>query len=120
MTTILHLDKPSLGRIAIELLTTEERTSSGLWLPSGRETIANAGRVVMVCDQYEAADDDQDSSPSGPLFSVGQIVVIGKYNGIEVELNDLDGGKYHKKFLIVNESDVLCTLKEVEYAPETA
>lgn len=119
MTTILQLDKPSLGRIAIELLTTDERTASGLWLPGGRETIATAGRVVEVCDEYESAADDQDSVPRGPLFKVGQVVVIGKYNGIEIELNDLDGGKFHKKFTVVNESDVLCTLKEVERGSAT-
>lgn len=110
----LTLNKPALGRIAIELLTTDERTAGGLWLPAGRETLANVGRVIAVCDDYESAKDDTDSSPGGPLYKLGQVVVIGKYNGIEVELEARRNAGLSSKFLIINESDVLCTLNEEE------
>lgn len=103
----LAIDKPSLGRLVISLLETDEKTESGLYLPHGKETLANVGRVRFVCDEYFAGPDDKDASPQGPQFSVDQVVIIGKYNGTEVEIN-------REKFVIINESDVMCTLKEIE------
>lgn len=101
----LKLGKPSLGRCVITLLETDEVTEGGLFLPHGKETLANVGRVVAVCDSYESGGGDTDDSPRGPQFAVGQIVVIGKYNGTELEIE-------RDKFIVINESDVMCTLSE--------
>lgn len=104
--------RPSLGRIAIKLLETDELTAGGLWLPGGRQTLANVGEVIAVCDRYKAAADDDDAeyAPEGPMYQVGDIVVIGKYQGVEVEIGD--SSRDRQEVIIINESDVLCTLEE--------
>jgi len=110
----LRLVKPALGRIAIELLTTDEKTAGGLWLPHGREKIVNVGRVIAVCDPFESGPDDDDTlAPRGPLYPIGTIVVFGQYNGNDIELGDR-AEKDKERFTIINESDVQCILEEVE------
>lgn len=112
--TKLSLGEVALGRYAVTLLTTDERTATGLYLPSGRETLQNVGRIIKCGPPFESADDDNDSgAPSGPIYRVGEVVVFGKYNGNEITLND-ENTRAATKFLIIAQSDILCTLKEEE------
>lgn len=102
--------KPALGRVVVELLESEYTSSSGkIILPFGGEKITTCGRVVSTCDPYKSASDDQDKAAAGPLYSVGDVVIFGKYVGSEVQIE-------RKKYIVMNESDILGTL----YAGENA
>ncbi len=91
--------KPSIGRVAVELIRQEERTKSGLYLPQqAQEVAANCGIVVAVCDDYTDSD-----GQTGPLYKLGEVVVFGKYTGSKLEVND-------KKYVVLREDDILCTL----------
>lgn len=98
--------KPSLGRIVLQELPAEERTEAGVWLVNLREQSGQLCRVVAVCDSYGAAPDDDDTdAPEGPMYKVGDVVLIGKYNGVDVELG-------RNKFIVLRESDIIGTLHE--------
>jgi chaperonin GroES len=97
--------KPALGRVCLQPLPAEERTESGIWLVNNKEQVGQACRVVEVCEPYGAGSDDQDSVPEGPIWKVGQAVLIGKYNGVDVELG-------REKFILLRESDVIGELQE--------
>lgn len=99
--------KPTLGRILLEAMKESEISDGGIFLPGGQQDSASVMQVIEVCEPYEAAADDQDDSPSGPLFQKGAVVVIGKYNGVEIQIG-------RRKFTVVRESDILLTLHEEE------
>lgn len=103
--------KPSLGRVVVELMPEEERTSQGLYILTPKDQNNHAAKVVAVCDGYASAADDDDLSPSGPNFKVGDMVIFGKWSGIEVTLGR---GLSAQKALILNESDILGRIEEVE------
>lgn len=113
---MLKLSRVALGRLAIELLQTDEKSAGGIFFPFGKETLANVGRVIMTCEPYEAAEDDEDEfAPEGPLYSVGDLVCFGKYNGTEIELNAKRPGDVNaEKFTIIGESDVWCVLVDTD------
>ena len=108
MSASLTRIKPALGRIVVELLSTDEVSEGGIILPYGGQVITTAGRVIAICDPYRAAPDDKDhDAPAGPMYGLGEIVVFGKYSGSEVQMG-------RKKCIVMNESDILCTLHEEE------
>lgn len=99
--------KPALGRVILQSLPAEERTDAGIWLPQ-REQDGSVAKVVAVCDPYYAAADDQDSgAPAGPMYQVGDYVLIGKYNGVDITLG-------REKFIALRESDIIGTLHPAE------
>lgn len=96
--------KPSLGRIILEALPEADRTESGIWLAHLKEGSGNVCTVVAVCDPYFSAADDQDAdAPAGPMYKVGEIVLIGKYNGLDVQIG-------RRKLIAIRESDVIGVL----------
>lgn len=99
--------KPTLGRILLEPLMESEISEGGLYIPGGQQESGSVMQVIEVCEPYEAAADDQDETPAGPLFQKGAVVVIGKYNGVEIQIG-------RRKFTVVRESDILLTLHEKE------
>lgn len=100
--------KPALGRIVLEEVPAAERTEAGLYIVNAREQHGNICKVIWVCDPYRAAGDDQDEdAPSGPMYKPGDYVLIGKYNGVDIELG-------RRKFISLRESDIIGTLHEGE------
>lgn len=98
--------KPSLGRVAVELMKQDEMTASGkLYLPdTARDVAANCGRVVAICDDYEY------DGEKGPIYRLDDIVVFGKYTGSSLEVAG-------RKCVVLREDDILCTLHtEIEDA----
>lgn len=90
--------KPTPGRVAVEVQTREGKYGS-LFIPvtaaPDRPTI---GRVCAVCDGYNADGEDYD-----PIFKVGDILVFGRYTGVEIEVG-------RKRIIVLRENDVLATL----------
>lgn len=98
--------KPALGRIVLEELPLDERTESGLYLPNLKEQSGNICRVKWVCDPYWGAGDDQDKhAPEGPMYQIGELVIIGKYNGVDIQLG-------RNKYISLRESDIIGTLEQ--------
>ena len=91
--------RPSIGRVCVVPLTTEEVTKGGLYLPFGGETLAICGEVVAVSEPYRA----EQTGIEGPVFKVGDVVIYGKYVGADVELG-------RTKVLVMRESDIIGTL----------
>ena len=99
---------PALGRIVVEYLESEFMSKGGIILPFGGEKITTAGRVVRVSLPFQSASDDKDKdAPFGPMYRKGDVVIFGKYVGCEVTLGS---GFRSRKYLVMNESDILGTL----------
>jgi chaperonin GroES len=99
MTTLSYTRvKPSVGRIAVELVKSEEIMSGGIILLSGG-TITTCGKVIELCDEYDGPDG------AGPMFTLGDMVVFGKYSGSEITVG-------RTKVVVMNERDILGTLHE--------
>lgn len=103
MSTFTRI-KPSLGRLAVKLMHTEDVSAGGIILPMGRQEITTVGTVTAIPEAYKSAEDDEDElSPSGPNYKVGDIVLFGKYSGSEVTIG-------RDKVVVLRESDILATL----------
>lgn len=98
--------RPTLGNVLVRPQTEEQVTASGLHLVSYShiEKETHVAEVVEVCEPYTAAASDRSIMQAGPVFPVGTLVVIGKYNGREVKID-------RDKFILLRESDVLATLE---------
>lgn len=91
--------KPAIGRIAVELMSQEERSAAGIWLPHQANEVSNSvGRVIETCVLYKSSDGEE-----GPLYNIGDIVAFGKYTGTRIQLN-------RKEVVVMKEMDILCTL----------
>jgi chaperonin GroES len=98
---------PAPQKLAIEPMPEQDRTSSGIWLMNNpNEAKPIIGTVTAVCRDYEL-----EGQPFFPLYKEGDIVVIGKYSGTELQLG-------RKKVIILHERDVLCRLEPEEPASE--
>lgn len=108
--------KPAIGNVVVEPQGEEEITKAGLILPSGsleRET--HIAEVVAVCDPYEATAADRTLARAGPIYSLGQLVIIGKYNGRDIKLRE-DASRPPVRYIIIRETDILGTLEEQHVA----
>ena len=100
--------KPTLGRVLLKEFPMKDRTDTGIWLAGVKDGGGNICEVVEVCDPYWAAGDDTDKhAPEGPMFKIGQVVVIGKYNGVDVQIG-------RTTYISCNESDIIGVMKTDE------
>lgn len=90
--------KPIGERIVIKLLKAEERTSSGIVLPSSAQEQPQYAEVVAIGAEIENDDDKKGS------IKVGDKVIYSKYSGTEVKLDDVE-------YTIVKYSDVLAVVE---------
>jgi chaperonin GroES len=97
--------KPSLGNVLVKPQKEELVTPTGLVMVSFVEKETHICEVVEVCDPYEAVATDRSIQRGGPIYPLGTLVIIGKYNGREIKLD-------REKFILIRESDVLGTLEE--------
>jgi len=105
---------PALGNIVVRPQEEEERTASGLWLVAPAiEQETHIAEVVAVCDPYDAAISDRSISRAGPIYQLGDLVIIGKYNGRDIKIRD-SRTEPVERFIIIRESDVLGLLKHRE------
>ena len=83
--------KPLADRVLIEPKEAETKTAAGLYIPDTAKEKPQQGTVV-------AAGPGKKDEPME--VKVGDQVIYGKYAGTEVTFED-------KKYLIVNQSDIL-------------
>lgn len=88
--------KPLADHVVVEVVTKEEKTASGIYLPdTASKEKPQTGKVVAV----GAGKITENGTRVAPEVKVGDKVVFAKYVGAEVKL---DG----KDYLILSERDI--------------
>ena len=88
--------KPLGDRVAIETLSSEEKTSGGIIIPDTAKEKPLQGKVIAVGDGTR----DQNGNVIPLTVKTGDIVIYGKYSTTEVKI---DG----KEIVVVKESDLM-------------
>lgn len=94
--------KPLADHVVVEIVTKEEKTASGIYLPdTASKEKPQTGKVVAV----GAGKVTDNGTRVAPEVKVGDEVVFAKYSGTEVKL---DG----KEYLILSERDILAVVEK--------
>lgn len=91
--------KPLGQRLVIEKVEAEEKTASGIVLPSSAQEQPQFAKVIAVGEELNTDEKTKDA------VKVGDNVIYAKYSGTEVKI---DG----KEYIIVKFSDVLAVLED--------
>ena len=91
--------KPMDDRVVIKRLEAEDKTSGGIILPDTAQEKPQKGEIVAV-GPGKLLDNGQRSAPD---VQVGDVVLIGKYSGTEVTVEDVE-------YTILRESDILAKI----------
>ena len=90
--------RPLDDKIVIKKIEMEERTASGIVLPSSAKEESNVAEIIALGNKI-----DKDGDMKG-LLKVGDKVVFSKYAGSEIELEK-------EKFTIIKFADVLAVIE---------
>ena len=90
--------RPLDDKIVIKKIEMEERTASGIVLPSSAKEESNVAEIIALGNKI-----DKDEDMKG-LLKVGDKVVFSKYAGSEIELEK-------EKFTIIKFTDVLAVIE---------
>jgi chaperonin GroES len=94
--------KPLADHVVVEIVTKEEKTASGIYLPdTASKEKPQTGKVVAV----GAGKVTDNGTRVAPEVKAGDEVVFAKYSGTEVKL---DG----KEYLILSERDILAVVEK--------
>lgn len=92
--------KPLLDKVVLEQLETEQKTESGLYLPTTAQEKPELAKVVAIGDGGFV-----DGAEVKMLVSVGNKVLYNKYAGSEYKI---DG----KKYIIIKQADILAIVED--------
>jgi len=88
--------RPLHDRLIVERLESDEKTSSGLYIPDSAKEKPQQGRVIAV-----GKGKVREDGTIAPLdVKKGDLILFGKYSGSEIKLNGTE-------YLIMREDDVL-------------
>ncbi len=90
--------KPLGDKVVIKKIELEEKTVSGIVLPSSAKEETNIAEVIAI--GKEILDDDKTKDE----IKVGDKVLFSKYAGTEVELE-------REKFIVLKYQDLLAVVK---------
>ncbi len=91
--------KPLGKRIVIEAVEAEEKTASGLVLPSSAKEQPQYAEVVEISEKI--LKDDEKKNP----IKVGDKVIYSKYAGTEVKIGS-------RELIVINLKDVLAVVED--------
>ena len=91
--------KPLADRVVLKQNAAEERTSSGIYLAAAAQEKPEVYEVVEV-----GPGGMVDGNEVEMIVAVGQKVLVGKYSGSKVKLEDVE-------YTIVRQSDILAILE---------
>lgn len=91
--------KPLADRVVLKQNAAEERTSSGIFLTASAQEKPEVYEVVEV-----GPGGMVDGNEVKMIVSAGQSVLVGKYTGTKVKLDDVE-------YTIVRQSDILAVLE---------
>ena len=91
--------KPIGDKLVIEMVEMEEKTSSGIVLPTSAKEAPSVAKVLAIGDEVLKDESKKD------LVKVGDKIIFSKYAGTEVKLEK-------KEYIIVKIADVLAVVEE--------
>ena len=91
--------KPLADRVVLKQNEAEERTSSGIFLTASAQEKPEVYEVVEV-----GPGGMVDGNQVDMIVKAGQQVLVGKYSGSQVKLND-------EEYTIVRQSDILAVIE---------
>ncbi len=91
--------KPIGDKLVIEMIEVEEKTVSGIVLPTSAKEAPSVARVLAIGDEVLKDEDKKD------LVKVGDKIIFSKYAGTEVKLEK-------KEYVIVKIADVLAVVED--------
>ena len=91
--------KPLADRVVLKQNAAEERTSSGIFLAASAQEKPEIYQVVEV-----GPGGMVDGNQVEMIVKAGQSVLVGKYSGSKVKLND-------EEYTIVRQSDILAVIE---------
>ena len=91
--------KPLADRVVLKQNAAEERTSSGIFLTASAQEKPEVYEIVEVGPGGMVEGNDVKM-----IVEVGQKVLVGKYTGTKVKLEDVE-------YTIVRQSDILAILE---------
>ena len=91
--------KPLADRVVLKQNAAEERTSSGIFLTAPAQEKPEVYEVVEV-----GPGGMVDGNQVDMIVKAGQQVLVGKYSGSKVKLND-------EEYTIVRQSDILAVIE---------
>ena len=91
--------KPLADRVVLKQNAAEERTSSGIFLTTSAQEKPEIYQVVEV-----GPGGMVDGNQVEMIVKVGQSVLVGKYSGSKVKLDD-------QEYTIVRQSDILAVIE---------
>lgn len=109
MTKRLVLE-PMPGKIAVRVDKNEMETDAGLILLRDPHN-SRIGEVVAIYEPFQLHLDKPDEDLTEAYVKVGDMVVFGKHNGVEVQLNV---GGIRSSCIILKESEILTKVKVVD------
>ena len=91
--------RPLADRVVLRQNAAEERTSSGIFLTASAQEKPEVYEIVEV-----GPGGMVDGNEVGMIVKAGQNVLVGKYTGTKVKLEDVE-------YTIVRQSDILAVLE---------
>ena len=91
--------RPLADRVVLKQNEAEERTSSGIFLAASAQEKPEIYQVVEV-----GPGGMVDGNEVGMIVKPGQSVLVGKYSGSKVKLEDVE-------YTIVRQSDILAVIE---------
>ena len=91
--------KPLVDRVVLKQNAAEERTSSGIFLTASAQEKPEVYEVVQV-----GPGGLVDGNEVEMIVEAGQNVLVGKYSGTKVKLDDVE-------YTIVRQSDILAIIE---------
>jgi chaperonin GroES len=91
--------QPLSDKVIVEVLSSEEKTSAGLYLPDTAKEKPQEAKVIAIGKGKTLSN----GKLVPPQVKVGDKVVFAKYSGSEVKIEE-------KEYLIIDQDDLLAVL----------
>ena len=100
-TTMATKIQPLGQRVLVKRIDSEEKTSGGIYLPDTAKEKPQEAKVVAL----GTGGKDDDGKPIEFTVKVGDVVLISKYGGTEVKIDN-------EEHLLISESDILGIIRK--------
>lgn len=99
--------EPMPGKIVVEKLDDQMETAGGLILLRDPNT-SKIAKVIAIYEPFQLHLDKPDTELTEAYVNVGDLVVFGKHNGVEITVT-LDGVR--KQAIVLKETEILTKVR---------